>query len=148
MLQINKPHLGDHWVELIRLWVEFEEKEGFKERKKLGTKSRPAFVAEWICYAHSPTWRPSITDVLTLETSFQAWWKGLQPSWQMSEDRLTVLDKMNGDWDQLRQPGLNGLLSVIACLFYWGCKAQGNKKHHVGWASAMEDCMLVLGQLI
>ena len=148
MLQINEPHLGDRWAELIRLWVEFEEKEGFKERKKLGTNSRPAFVAEWIRYARSPTWRPSITDVPALETSFQAWWKGLQPGWQMSEDRLTVLDKMDGDWDQLRRPGLNGLLSIIACLFYWGCKAQGNKKHRVGWASAVEDCMLVLGQLI
>jgi hypothetical protein len=148
MLQTNDPRLGRRWAELIRLWAEFEEKEGFKERRKLGTKDRPLFVAEWIRYARSPTWRPSIPDVPALEISFQAWWKGLQPDWRMSDNGLTVLDKIDGDWDQLRRPGLNGIHSVIACLFYWGCKAQGSTKHCVGWASAVEDCILVLGQLI
>lgn len=148
MLQTNEPPLGDRWAELTRLWSKFEEKEGFKERKKLGTKSRPPFIAEWIRYARSPTWRPSITNVPALETAFDAWWKGLQPEWRMSEDRLTILDKTDGDWDQLRRPGLNGILSVMACLFYWGCKAQGNMKHCAGWASAVEDCILVLGQVI
>lgn len=148
MLQTKEPELGDRWAELVRLWAKFEEKEGFKERKKLGTKGRPLFIGEWIRYARSPTWCPSITDVPALETSFQAWWKGLQPEWRMSEDRLTVLDKTDGDWDQLRRPGLNGFLSVIVCLFYWGCKVQGSMKHCVGWASALEDCILVLGHII
>ena len=148
MLQTNEPHLGDRWAELVRLWAAFEEKEGFEERKKLGTKGRPAFITEWIRYARSPTWCPSITDVPALEISFQAWWKGLQPDWRMSEDGLTVLDKMDGDWDQLRRPGLNGIHSIIACLFYWGRKAQENTKHCVGWASAVEDCILVLEQVL
>ena len=135
-------------MELVKLWATFEEKEGFEEWKKLGMKGRPAFIAEWIRYACSPTWCPSITDVPALEISFQAWWKGLQPDWRMSGDGSTVLDKMDGDWDQLRRPGLNGIHSIIACLFYWGHKAQENTEHCVGWASAVEDCILVLKQVL
>ena len=111
-------------------------------------KARPPFIAKWIRYARSPTWRPSIMNVPALETAFHAWWKGLQLDWRMSDDGLTILDKTDGDWDQLRQPGLNGILSVMACLFYWGCEAQGNMEHCTGWASAVEDCILVLGQII
>ena len=79
MLQANEPPLGDCWTELTRLWSKFEEKEGFKECKKLRTKAHPPFIAEWIHYAHSSTWCTSITKFPVLKTAFDAWWKGLQP---------------------------------------------------------------------
>jgi len=65
-----------------------------------------------------------------------------------SADGLKTLKKVDGNWDGLRRPGLNGILSVLACLFFWGCRAQGNMKHCAGRASAVEDCILVLGQLV
>jgi hypothetical protein len=147
LLETNEPPLGECWLELVRLWAAFEEKEDFVEQRRLGMKACPAFVAEWIQNTCSPTWRPTTVNIPALEKSFQAWWKGLQLAWRISGDGLTVLKKVDGNWDDLRRPRLNRILSVLACLFFWGCKAQGNTKHCTGWASAMEDCILVLGQL-
>jgi hypothetical protein len=148
MLQANEPPLGDRWAELTRLWSKFEEKEGFKQRKKLGTKAHPPFIAEWIRNARSPTGAPRSRTFLPSRRPSMHGGKDCNQSGELSEDRLTILDKTDGDWDQLRRPGLNGILSIMACLFYWGCKAQGNMKHCAGWASAVEDCILVLGQVI
>jgi len=55
---------------------------------------------------------------------------------------------MDGDLDGLRKPGLNGLLSVLAALFYWGRIAQNNKKQRKGWVAHVEDCILVLRGLV
>jgi hypothetical protein len=148
MLQTNEPPLGDWWAELVRLWMVFEEKEAFKEHGKLSATHRPLCVFEWIGRVHSPTWRPTITSILALEKSFQAWWCDLQPSWRISGNGSIALDRVDGDFEALRKPGLNGILSVMTALFYWGCKVQRNAKYHASWASAVEDCILVLEQLV
>jgi hypothetical protein len=148
MLQANEPPLGDRWAELLRLWAIFEEKEGFKPRKKLEKEGRPEFISEWLQRTRSSTWRPDISNIPVLEKAFNTWWKRLQPQWRISGSGSIVLDKVDSDWDVLRKPGQNGILIILVCLFYWGCKVQGNRKNCAGWASALEDCILVLGQLI
>ena len=148
MLQVNEPPLGDRWAELVRLWTAFEEEEGFKEHGKLSAKFRPLCVSEWIGRARPPTWRPTIASISSLEKSFQAWWCDLQPSWRISGDGSIALDRVDGDWEPLRKPGLNGIHSVMTGLFYWGCKVQRNAKNRARWASAVDDCILVLEQLI
>ena len=132
----------------MRLWTAFEEKEGFKEHGKLSAKLRPVCISEWIGHGHSPTWQPTILSIPLLKKSFRSWWCDLQPSWRISGNSSIALDRIDGDWGTLRKPGLNGIHSIMAGLFYWGCKVQKSTKNHSGWASAMEDCILVLEQLI
>jgi len=48
MLQSSEIPLGEGWAELVRLWVAFEEKEGFKERRKLSAKDRPECITDWV----------------------------------------------------------------------------------------------------
>lgn len=148
MLQTNEPPLGDRWAELVRLWTAFEEKEAFEEHGKLSAKHRPLCIGKWIGCARSPTWRPTITSIPAFEKSFQVWWCDLQPSWRISGNGSIALDRVDGDFEALRKPGLNGILSVMAALFYWGCKVQRNAKYCASWASAVEDCILVLEQLV
>jgi len=72
MLQSSEIPLGEGWAELVRLWVAFEEKEGFKERRKLSAKDRPECITDWVRRARSPTWRPVITNVGAFGKVFHA----------------------------------------------------------------------------
>jgi hypothetical protein len=128
MLQTNEPPLGDRWVELLRLWAIFEEKQGFKQQKKLEKVGHPEFISEWLQRARSSTWRPNISNILALEKSFEAWWKRLQPKWRISGDSSIVSDKVDGDWGELRRPGPNGILIVFVCLFFGVVRCKGTKK--------------------
>jgi hypothetical protein len=148
MLQNNEPPLGNRWAELLRLWSAFEEKENFKEQQKLSPDGRPQCVSEWIRRGRSTTWRPVISSIPALEKSFEAWWTNLQPDWRKNDDGSIAFTNIDGDWEILRKPGLNGILSAITCLFYWGCKVQGNQTRRARWATSVEDCILVLGNLV
>lgn len=131
----------------MRLWVIFEQKAEFKGRGKLSAKKRPTIISEWIQRARSPTWRPVITNVSTFEKSFHVWWLSLQPKWRLGEDGNILTQNLDGDLDCLRKPGLNGLLSVMASLFYWGRMAK-NGKQRKGWVAHVQDCILVLRELV
>jgi len=58
------------------------------------------------------------------------------------------MEGAKGDWEELKKPGLNGILSVMAGLFYWGRIAQRNAKQCKAWAADVEDCSFVLRQLL
>ena len=148
MLQSNEPPLGNRWAELLRLWSAFEEMENYTERQKLSPDGRPLCVSEWIRRGRSTTWRPVISSIPALEKSFEEWWTNLQPDWRKNDDGSIVFASVDGDWEILRKPGLNGILSAIACLFYWGCKVQGNMTRRARWATSVEDCILVLHNIV
>ena len=48
MLQSLGNPLGEHWTELVQLWVTFKQKEGFKQRGKLSPKKHLDVISEWI----------------------------------------------------------------------------------------------------
>ena len=115
------------------------------EQQKLSSDGRPQCISDWIRRGRSNTWRPVISSIPALEKSFEAWWTNLQPDWRKNDDALANVD---GDWEILRKPGLNGILSAIVCLFYWGCKVQGNTTRCARWTTLVEDCILVLGNVV
>ncbi|KAF8958615.1 hypothetical protein BDZ97DRAFT_1634579, partial [Flammula alnicola] len=86
---------------------------------KLATTNWPAAVGGWIQRARSATWRPRITDVLQYAMDFMHWWIALQPKWRVSVDGKILVEEVGGDWDVLRKSGPNGLVVVMAALFYW-----------------------------
>jgi len=46
-----------------------------------------------------------------------AWWRAIKWRARTADGRLSQLGE--GDWEVLRKPGLNGLLSVIVFLKFW-----------------------------
>ena len=145
MLQSPETPLGERWAILVKLWVEFEKKEGFKEHGFLPAKGRPECVSEWIRRGRPPGWMPTIT-ASKLETAFKAWWLSLQPKGRVSRrGAIIATDLESGGWEVLRKPGLNGLLSALVGLFYWGGALKRSAKQHAAWATCVEDCILVLG---
>ncbi|KAF9521276.1 hypothetical protein CPB83DRAFT_739751, partial [Crepidotus variabilis] len=115
----NSPPLGKPWRTMLREWMVFESASGYEEVARTKSKGRPEVVKQWIDRGRSTTWRPIIKNIKTYEKQYTQWWTSLQPAWRVTNNSI---DKSltDGDWEPLRLPGLNGLHSAIAGLFYWG----------------------------
>jgi len=137
--------LGPSWNQLVKAWAAFEAKSDFKELKKLSTTNRPSAVKSWIQRARTSAWRPVISNLADYESEFTAWWSSLQPEWRKSSSGKILFSKVDGDWEVLRRPGLNGILSVMAALFFWGVALQEDSC--TGWNDAVSDCLIVLTAL-
>ena len=148
MFQSNGVALGEEWSRLLRNWAQFEDQSAYTSHEKLGTLHRPKVVKDWIERARPTTWRPIIDNVADLEKSYSVWWASLQPAWRHFEDGSLRTDLVDGDWSELRRPGVNGVLNVLVALFYWGLLVVGDNKVRQRWLLAVEDCTMVLNHLI
>lgn len=148
MLQLGEMPLPDRWFELVTVWKAFEEKARYQENGYLNSKGRPACVGLWIGRHRSITWRPVLPKLSVFEKELRHWWISLQPDWRVSEQGGLMSRELEGDWDVLKKPGLNGMLGALVCLFYWGLEVKSNGKRYQGWEGLVEDLILVLQHLI
>lgn len=137
-------NLGKEWEALVSSWAAFEQRSRYTEVRRLGSAGRPGVVGQWINRGRRPSsWRPDIPCLKIYEAEFNAWWKSLQPTWRVVHGSVkTTLTK--GNWECLRLPGQNGIVSVVAALFYWGLDVQGKVGPRKAWLTAVQDCRLVL----
>lgn len=140
---LSAGDLGAEWLRLVQAWVKFELEQGSNAGSKLNSAQRPIAVAEWMKRKRSSTWRPLVGDVVAYGTMHMDWWHSLQPSWRLREDGTIDEEVVAGDWAELRKPGVNGILSVLASLFYWGVNVKG-RKDAKGWSLAVCDCLYCL----
>ncbi|KAJ3478929.1 hypothetical protein NLJ89_g12358 [Agrocybe chaxingu] len=146
MGQFGSEDLGEVWSRLLEEWRAFEEEEdSFGDNRVLPVKGRPKSVGMWISRARPPTWRPSDPDAKADEEKFKAWWASLQPAWRVVNGR--VGKSMNGDWNALRLPGINGIQSIVAALFFWGLSASPKARSRKAWTTAVRECTEVFEQL-
>ena len=145
MLQ-SESMMGERWMELVRVWASFEARSEYKEVKKLSPLKRPTAVSEWIGRARSGTWQPVINDQAKYTASFWEWWSLIQPDWRREDGEL-VRGRLVGNWEPLRRPGTNGIVSVMVALFYWGLKVLKDTRAQVGWLAAVEECLSAFRQL-
>ncbi len=131
--------LGVEWTSTVNSWVAFQVASDFESKDKLLLKFHPECVGQWISGGRSQTWRPTYVDMdLTrkFQDLFLVWWAHLQPEHHTEglEDGFTDFRRdANGcpvqihpltaiDWGCLVTcSGINGILSIIAALFFW-CK--------------------------
>lgn len=125
-------------------WVKFEEDAQFQGDGRLGARRRPQAIGDWIQRARTPEFRPAIKNVARFAADFSAWWRGLQPEWRRASSNV---GPAGGDWTHIRRSGVNGLLSVVAALFFWGDIVRGTPARAV-WLKAMEDVLFVFEQLL
>lgn len=142
-LMLRSESLGETWAEAVSFWERFEIAQEFEASLKLGTAHRPPIVAQWIQRARSQTYRPEIRNVDELALKFSAWWRSLQPEWRVAGDGPPA--RGSGSWDVLRRSGANGLLSVMAALFFWGSSTGGEG---TSWTEAVEDVLYALQELV
>ncbi|KAJ7840612.1 hypothetical protein B0H14DRAFT_2360567 [Mycena olivaceomarginata] len=131
---------GTEWKDVVGLWWKLEESTGFESSTKtLPTSGRPKEVAMWVRNA-----RKGIPDVLPQSFSDQwwQWWTRINPEWRVVDGAL--VKEGDGDWEELRCPGQNGLLNVLACLKWWR-NALGRETED--WLDAVRDVAWALSQM-
>jgi len=143
----GEKELGVTWAKLVKAWVAFEGGAGYKGPKKLLATHRPDAIKAWIGRAQSPSWRPIIPDTSVYESEYMLWWTALQPSWRKNRDGSLIFSKVEGDWGVLQRPGLNGMLSVMAGLLFWGVALRDSGNERKGWNKAVSDCLMVISSL-
>ena len=139
--------LGTTWAKLVKAWAAFEDGAGYEGTKKLLTTHRPDAIKAWIGRARSPTWRPIIPDTSAYESEYMLWWTAIQPLWRKGSDGSLIFSKVDGDWGVLQRPGLNGMLSVMAGLLFWGVALRDSSNARKGWNRAVSDCLIVINSL-
>ncbi|KAJ7835179.1 hypothetical protein B0H14DRAFT_2590444 [Mycena olivaceomarginata] len=76
-----------------------------------------------------------------------AWWNSLQPVWRTKDvDGQWSVVGGYGDggreWGPLYQWGINGVLSIVASLYFWGRAVHENAKFCGRWEAAVGDVVL------
>ncbi|KAJ7259461.1 hypothetical protein C8J57DRAFT_953952, partial [Mycena rebaudengoi] len=142
--QLTRVELGGEFHRLVHALVELERMYGFENgAKKLSARKRPKAIGDWIKDGHGcklQTMR--IVDVKAYEAEWWGWWGELQPTWHVRGDdgRLIIQDDYGGAWEGLRAPGINGCLSPVAALYWWGCaESENSGKTSEGWQRAVQD---------
>lgn len=91
---------------------------------------------------------PEIGEVSDFGSSWWAWWESLQPAWRNrdvenpSRFRRDAYPKgTSGEWETLRHPGQNGVLSLVASLYWWGKRLspESDVKIRESWEEAVAD---------
>ncbi|KAF9553007.1 hypothetical protein CPC08DRAFT_767853 [Agrocybe pediades] len=129
-------------------WVTFEEKEKYLGRGTLKADHCSACVGNWIGRRHSPVWRPKLGSLSKFEKSYMKWWAGLQPEWHLTADGKVKHGAVDGNWDVLQKPGINGLQSIVVALFFWGLDTKKKFSDAENWAEAVEDFIVACAGLL
>ncbi|TRM55269.1 hypothetical protein BD626DRAFT_372584, partial [Schizophyllum amplum] len=124
-LALHRQFIGNEFTELVLVWTELESKHDFETGKGKSVKvaaPKPDILQVWIAagQTHSKK-QPVVSDIAQFASQVTAWWAAMQPEWRViaadgiPEEGTVVA----GRWGQaLEVHGQNGMLSVVACL-YW-----------------------------
>ena len=110
-----------HFQRILFHYIQFEAGDKSGAGGTLPTAGRPAEITWWTSRA-----RPSdVPDLLkggrTLKTftdSILGWWGSIQPSWRTFE-RGGASREVNGSWEGLYAPRINGLLNIVILAYWW-----------------------------
>jgi hypothetical protein len=101
---------------LLKSYIAFEVANNANIRGTLSTTKRPTAVQWWISCAR-PNRLPALTPLDSFTESIVKWWVDLQPHWRKIKPGKILRGK--GDWEDLYQPGINGLLNVVVLANWW-----------------------------
>lgn len=146
---VSSIDLGPRFRELLTLYIQVESIQEYEESKKRFQKDgRPVELSTWIL---SGRWRikrrPQIKDLDTFKKSWWNWWINMQPRWrEINTTRNRPVQEMYGrSWHRLIAPGRNGWLSVVACLYWWGCTiCDDNGKAKMEFEEAVKDTIFMM----
>ncbi|EIW77719.1 hypothetical protein CONPUDRAFT_156906 [Coniophora puteana RWD-64-598 SS2] len=149
--------LPNLYTQLLEEWLRLEQSADFASPQgpagMLDSKERPREVHWWIARKRLFTVRPSIPDVDKFAGQWWKWWVRLQPEWREiaapSGPSPSPLPRhgLDGDWSALDKPGINGFLSVVVCLKWWGSETATASNDPL-WVTAVEDTKWVMNCIV
>ncbi|KAJ7160859.1 hypothetical protein C8R46DRAFT_905053 [Mycena filopes] len=149
--QVSREVLGGCYEELLEEFVALERSYGFVVGASKGLKGsypRPEQVSTWVKDGRGRKLSMvPITDVASFGKEWWSWWQGMQPSWRGERGERVAAEQ--ADWGHLVQPGQNGMLSVVAALYWWGHaeKAAEGGAGSAEWEEAVTEATWVFRHL-
>ncbi|KAF8139166.1 hypothetical protein K438DRAFT_1638241 [Mycena galopus ATCC 62051] len=146
------------WTAIVQAWYALERATGFQVvGKALPTHGRPKAVQWWVQRARKNCQIPPGLDDEDGRENFyldvMKWWVGVNPGWRKdglagAEDFGTHgLKQENGGGLEDLYAGLNGMTSVVACLWWWYRIANIAEGAPV-WIRMVQDVTWVLNKKI
>ncbi|KAI0692694.1 hypothetical protein C8T65DRAFT_586407 [Cerioporus squamosus] len=129
-------------------WTVLEDRYSWeKSTKGYRAQLRPTAIANWMRLdrrVHAKI--PKLPPVEEYAASWWAWWLSLQPEWRAMDSAGRPLRSGEGPWDDLVQPGQNGMLLVLLSLVWWhGLVSESSRGD---WDAAVRDVAWVLDQMV
>ncbi|KAJ6503113.1 hypothetical protein DFH09DRAFT_944205 [Mycena vulgaris] len=148
---MTQVSLGCHFDALIAAWTRIEYASRFEHSSSnLSTKDRPKQVGTWIALQRGKRGAgpPEVTDSVAYAAQWQLWWDSLQPAWRGRDANgaWSVAEYGEGgkDWGPLYRWGVNGALSLVASLYFWGCGVLQRGESAETWETAVCDVTWML----
>jgi hypothetical protein len=143
--EMTRINLGVHFHALVNVWTRIKAASRFEHAPtNLSHRLRPGQVGRWIAVQRGR--RPADTAVPNPKqyaVEWRTWWETLQPHWRVKgEDGKWVVGGVYGmEWGCLFQWGVNGVLSILAALYFWGCTVIGspNAELMCAWETEVQD---------
>ncbi|KAJ6448523.1 hypothetical protein C8R45DRAFT_850244 [Mycena sanguinolenta] len=145
------------WTAMVEAWWALEQATGFQTAgKALPPRARPAAVSWWVQRGRKDGRIPLDLDAdeknEEREDFYDAvvnWWVQVNPAWWKEDERTATKFEEHGlkqdsepDLDGLL-PGLNGLTSMLACLWWWH-RLAGIPEGTLLWQRLVADVTWVL----
>ncbi|KAJ7601289.1 hypothetical protein DFH06DRAFT_1026821, partial [Mycena polygramma] len=151
LLYIRGADLGCHYASLLRALVRLEESAGFENDDHTplpASKHRPTQVQKWIQGKRGEKMKtlPEVKNVVTYSKQWYKWWDDLQPSWRQRDanGKWITGGEYGSDWGKLDCAGINGSLSIVAALYFWGAAPTHTEETRAVWNEAVEDVTWIL----
>lgn len=152
---LSKIPLGGRYDDLMTALVRLEEAYGFVDsgRKGLEKDHRPEILTRWIANGRARGGRTkdfalAKNEVSGFVSTWWKWWEEIQPQWRVKREKKWERGSpADSDWEVMALPGPNGMLSVIATLYWWGCTAAGDPELEKEWEEGLLETGWVLSQL-
>ncbi|KAJ7750538.1 hypothetical protein B0H16DRAFT_1266714, partial [Mycena metata] len=146
--EMTRRKLGAHFNALLAAWARIEAASRFEQSGgALSKQQRPEQVSRWIQCGRGRKGRldTAVLNPAQYEAQYKAqwwaWWGSLQPTWRGkdSDGEWVLTGPYGKDWGGLMFWGQNGLLSVVAALYFWGCAVQEDENLLGRWERAVHD---------
>ncbi|KAJ7123802.1 hypothetical protein C8R43DRAFT_958954 [Mycena crocata] len=141
--------LGCHFNALLEAWTRVEDASRFEQgMQKLSNRVRPKEVGIWINKQRGKI--PEVKEVGEYAAAWRIWWASLQPAWRVmgSDGRWEVTGGYGPDgkeWGPLFRWGVNGTLSIVASLYFWGCALpDSDPDARTSWETEVQDVVWML----
>ena len=110
-----------HFQRILFHYIRFEASDESGAGGTLPTAGRPAEITWWTSRAR-PSDIPDLSKgsrtLKTFTDSVLRWWGSIQPSWRTFRQGEASRE-VNGSWESLRAPRINGLLNVVVLAYWW-----------------------------
>ncbi|KAJ6458985.1 hypothetical protein C8R45DRAFT_843646 [Mycena sanguinolenta] len=154
VVDLTKVNLGclfaSGLASLVRLEI-VAKYEAVGIKRLPGGKGRPDIIAEWIKGGRGTKMKKAVAveDVLRFADEWDAWWAGLQPGWRVKDNsgkwHIEEAYEENREWGSLAATGVNGLVSAVAALYFWGVAVRmGTEDQKRRWEASVHDVAWVI----